>query len=91
MKLSKEIKEIVSRWNGRWYALLISPEGSISIHYRDNGEKEACLIRRDGRIVLWSVHDQKNLREYKTLKEFSKDLERWVNREIDDTGLLIID
>lgn len=91
MKLSKEIKDIVSRWDGRWYALQIDPSGEINFHYRDNGEKEAVLMRRDGRLVIWSIHDQRNIREYKTLKEFSKDLERWVNRELDDTGLLIID
>jgi hypothetical protein len=90
MKLSKEIKEIISRWDGRWYALLID-NGEISLHYRDNGEKEACLIRRDGKIVLWSIHDQRNLRVYKNLKEFSKDLAKWVDRDLDETGLVIID
>ena len=91
MKLSKEIKEIVSRWRGRWYALQIDPSGEISLHYRDNGEKEACLIRRDGKIVLWSIHDQRNIREYKTLKDFARDLARWVDREPDESGLIIFD
>jgi hypothetical protein len=90
MRLSKEIKDIASRWRGRWYALQIS-NGEINFHYRQNGEKEAVFMRRDNKLVIWSIHDQRNIREYKTLKEFARDLARWVDREPDETGLIIFD